>query len=321
MSNTASVHSQSYSHQYQHFLVKPVAGRIGAEISGIQLSAELPEAVVKDIRAALAQYKVVFFKGQTHLDDQSQEGFAQLLGKPIAHPTVPSKDGTAYVLELDSQHGDRANSWHTDVTFDVNPPAFSVLRGVVIPAAGGDTVWANAAAAYNDLPPELKTLAESLRAIHSNDYDYAAARPKASVEATEKHRKVFTSTIYETNHPVVRVHPENGERSLVLGHFFKRFVGLSTLDSLQLYHVLQHHVTRLENTVRWRWTVGDIAIWDNRATQHYAVDDYENAHRVVRRVTIAGPIPVGVDGQLSFAVKGVGKAQNDAVAQKNVKLA
>lgn len=321
MSNTASVHSNPTSHQYQHFQVKPVTGRIGAEISGVQLSADLSDAVITDIRAALAQYKVVFFKGQTHLDDQSQEAFAQLLGKPIAHPTVPSKDGTAYVLELDSKHGGRANSWHTDVTFDVNPPAFSILRGVVIPAAGGDTVWANAATAYNDLSPELKTLAESLRAIHSNEYDYAAARPKASADAYEKYRKVFTSTIYETNHPVVRVHPENGERSLVLGHFFKRFVGLSTQDSLQLFNVLQNHVTHLENTIRWRWTAGDIAIWDNRATQHYAVDDYEDAHRVVRRVTISGPIPVGVDGQFSFAVKGVGQAQNDSVVQQEVKSA
>lgn len=319
MTSIANI-SSTPTHQYDHFQVKPVAGRIGAEISGINLSADLPAHIVADIRAALVQYKVVFFKDQK-LDDQSQEAFAQLLGRPIAHPTVPSKDGTHYLLELDSKHGGRANSWHTDVTFDVNPPAFSILRAVTIPNAGGDTTWANAAAAYDDLSPELKMLAESLRAIHSNEYDYAAYRSNVDKEALDHYRKVFTSTIYETNHPVVRVHPESGEKSLVLGHFFKKFEGLSSTDSTRLFEVLQSHVTRLENTVRWRWSVGDVVIWDNRATQHYAVNDYGDQHRVVRRVTVAGPVPVGVDGKLSFGVKGFEQAKNDSTHKPDAKSA
>jgi alpha-ketoglutarate-dependent sulfate ester dioxygenase len=110
---------------------------------------------------------------------------------------------------------------------------------------------------------------------------------------------VFTSTVYETEHPIVRVHPETQERSLILGGFLQKLVGYSQADSARLIGILQSHVSRLENTVRWRWTEGDVAIWDNRATQHYAIDDYGNQPRVVRRVTIAGDVPVSVDGRRS----------------------
>jgi taurine dioxygenase len=221
----------------------------------------------------------------------------------VAHPTVPVREGSSYLLELDSKYGGRANSWHTDVTFVDAYPKASILRAVVIPEAGGDTVWANTAAAYNDLSPELKTLAESLRAIHTNLYDYAAARKDVSADQIKRHRDVFASTVYETEHPVVRVHPETGEKTLVLGHFLKQFVGHSTADSQRLFAILQEHVTRLENTVRWRWSPGDVVIWDNRATQHYAINDYGDAHRVVRRVTLAGEVPVGVDGRESVTLK------------------
>lgn len=280
--------------------VIPLTGRIGAEIKGIKLSGNLDALQVQQIREAILKYKVVFFRGQEHLDDKSQEQFAALLGEPEAHPTVKSKSGTNFIMELDTAHGGgRVDSWHTDVTFVDAYPSFSILRGVVIPAIGGDTVWANTVAAYEDLSPELKTLADGLRAIHTNDFDYAAQRINVSEDAEERNKKVLASIIYETEHPVVRVHPETGERSLVLGHFLKKIQGVSSADSAHLYSVLQSRVTRLENTVRWRWTVGDVAIWDNRATQHYAVNDYGDQHRVVRRVTVKGDVPVGVDGQRS----------------------
>ncbi|MNO49243.1 putative dioxygenase [compost metagenome] len=283
--------------------IHPVAGRIGAEIRGVQLSAALDAATVEAIQQALVQHKVIFFRDQTHLDDQGQEAFAKLLGEPVAHPTVPVRDGTAYVLELDGGEGRRANSWHTDVTFVDAYPKASILRSVVAPAAGGDTVWANTAAAYDDLPPELRELADKLWAVHSNEYDYAGVRPSVDPARLEEYRKVFASTVYETEHPVVRVHPLSGERTLLLGHFVKRLKGFSQQDSAQLFNVLQSHVTRLENTVRWRWREGDVAIWDNRATQHYAVDDYGSQPRVVRRVTLAGEVPVAIDGQLSRTVR------------------
>lgn len=294
----------------------PVAGRIGAEIRGVRLSPDLDAGTVQSIREAFLRYKVLFFREQHHLDDAGQEAFARLLGAPVAHPTVPVKPGTGYILELNSEHGGRADSWHTDVTFARAYPQASILRGVVIPAAGGDTVWANTATAYETLPEELRELADKLWAVHTNDYDYAAQKADVNEEAVRRHKEVFASTVYETEHPVVRVHPETGERTLVLGHFVRKFVGLSSADSAHLFAIFQNHITRLENTVRWRWAQGDVVIWDNRATQHYAVNDYGDQHRVVRRVTIDGDVPVSVDGRHSIARKGPDADAAGGLAEK-----
>lgn len=280
--------------------VVPVGGRIGAEIRGVRLSGDLPQQTVQAIRQAWLKHKVVFFRGQHHLDDSSQETLTAIFnGGAVAHPTVPVLKGTSFVHELDSRYGGRANSWHTDVTFVDAYPKASILRAITIPEFGGDTVWANTAAAYEDLSPELRALADKLWALHTNEYDYQASKPKASKEDLKYFQEVFTSTVYETEHPVVRVHPETGERTLLLGHFVKRILGLSSPDSARLFQVLQDHVTRLENTVRWRWQAGDVAVWDNRATQHYAINDYGDQLRVVRRVTVDGDVPVSVDGRRS----------------------
>lgn len=280
--------------------VIPIGGRIGAEVRGVRLSADLDAETVEAIRAAWLKHKVIFFRNQHHLDEAGQEALTRVFGgAPVSHPTVPSLEGTRYILELDSGQGGRANSWHTDVTFVDAYPKASILRALVVPPAGGDTVWANTAAAYEDLSPSLRALADTLWALHTNEYDYAARRPDATSEQVRRYQEVFTSTVYETQHPLVRVHPETGERTLVLGHFVKRILGLSSFDSAHLFQVFQEHVTRLENTVRWRWAVGDVAVWDNRATQHYAVNDYGDQRRVVRRVTVAGDVPVSVDGRRS----------------------
>src|SRR4051794_2754811 len=295
----------------EEIIVKPVAGRIGAEISGIKLAGYLDAQTLLVIQELLLKHKVIFFREQNHLDDKEQEAFAKLLGNPVVHPTVPAKDGSHYILELNSDHGGRANSWHTDVTFEAAYPKFSILRGVTVPEAGGDTIWANTATAYENLPEELRNLADQLWAVHTNEYDYATQRTNVSPEATKHYQEVFTSTIYETEHPVVHVHPETGERHLLLGHFVKKFVGLSSGDSAQLFNILQQHVIQLENTVRWKWSAGDVVVWDNRATQHYAVNDYDQAQRVVRRVTIDGDIPVSIDGRRSITRKKVSKNANN----------
>lgn len=276
-----------------------LAGRGGALIGGLKLGPDLHPATVSAIRSALLEHKVIFFRDQQHLTDRAQEGFAKLLGELLPHPTVPSVDGTDVVLELDSAHGGRADSWHTDVTFVAAYPMASVLRGVVIPEAGGDTIWSNTEAAYANLPTALARFADELRAIHTNQYDYAARRPAIDGESRKRYYEVFTSTVYETEHPVVRVHPETGRRTLVLGHFLQRFVGFPIHDSRKIFELLQSHVTLEENTIRWRWRTGDVAIWDNRATQHKAINDYGDARRIVHRVTIAGDVPVGVDGRPS----------------------
>lgn len=282
--------------------VEKVGGRIGAVISGVRLGGDLDEATVAAIRAAVLEHKVVFFRDQQHLDGDRHEAFGRLLGEPVAHPTVPSVDGK-YAFAVDNDHGGRANQWHSDVTFVPAFPAFSVLRAEVVPPYGGNTLWANTAAAYAGLPQPLKVLAENLRAVHTNDYDYAAVRPEAPSTELLQHRKVFTSTKFETEHPVVRVHPETGERVLLLGNFVKKLAGLRGSDSRTLINVFQSHVERPENTVRWQWRTGDVALWDNRATQHYGVDDSDAHERTLRRVTIDGDVPVGVDGSRSVLLQ------------------
>ncbi|WP_432164374.1 TauD/TfdA dioxygenase family protein [Streptomyces sp. bgisy031] len=278
--------------------VEKVGGRLGAVLSGVRLGGDLPPATVAAVRSALLRHKVVFFRGQGHLDEDSHEAFGRLLGTPVAHPTVPSADGR-YSFPIDSDHGGRANQWHTDVTFVPAYPAFSILRAVTVPPYGGNTLWANTATAYTHLPESLRALADGLRAVHSNDYDYAALRPDAVPEQLERFREVFASTKFLTEHPVVRVHPETGERVLLLGNFVQRVVGLTGRDSRALVDLFQSHVERPENTVRWQWRAGDVAIWDNRATQHYGVDDSDDHERKLRRVTIDGDVPVGVDGRSS----------------------
>ncbi|AJE45843.1 TauD/TfdA dioxygenase family protein [Celeribacter indicus] len=281
---------------------RPITPVIGAEIRGIRLSGDLPEPVVSALKALVARHKVLFFRDQDHLDDAGQEAFAKRLGDLVPHPTQHIREGTSSLLELDSDHGGRADNWHTDVTFVPAYPKYSVLRGVVIPETGGDTIWANTATAYDALPAALKQLADGLRAVHSNAYDYAALRPKATETETKHYKEVFSSTAFQTEHPVVRVHPETGERTLLLGSFVQRISGLSRADGQKIYEIFQEHITAPEHTVRWQWQPNDVAIWDNRATQHVAVNDYGDAHRVVRRVTIDGDIPVGVDGRESAAL-------------------
>lgn len=283
--------------------VAPVAGRIGAEIRGIALSGDLDDATVTAIRAALVRHKVIFFRDQHHLGDAGQEAFTARLGDPVKHPTVPAAEGSRFLLDLNAEAGYGAASWHTDVTFVPAYPAASILRALVVPEAGGDTMWANAATAYEELPAPLKILVDNLSAVHSNVYDYAGSFAGRDAKQVAQYRQTFASTEYETEHPVVRIHPESGERTLIVGHFLKHFVGLNSADSQRLYAVLQDHITRPENTVRWRWRVGDVAIWDNRATQHRAVADFGTQARQLRRSTIHGPVPLGIDGRESRALK------------------
>lgn len=284
------------------FEIVPVSGRIGAEVRGVKLADAEADELIAPIWQALTRHKVLFFRDQ-NLDDESHEAFAAAFGDPVAHPTVPVASGSRTLLPLETREGYAASSWHTDVTFVDAFPAASILRGIEIPAAGGDTLWANTVAAYAGLPEPLKTLADSLWAVHSNDYDYAQTAPNADSDRVAQHRAVFVSTVYETEHPVVHVHPLTGEKGLLLGHFVKRFVGLSAQESNLLLGLFQQHVTKPENTVRWRWRAGDVAIWDNRATQHRAIADFGTQHRHLRRATLNGTPAVALDGSLSRQIK------------------
>jgi len=292
----------------QKIEVKPVTPRIGAVISGADLGGDLAGETVSEIRIALLRRRVVFFRDQ-HLDASGQLKFARRLG-PLtrAHPTLPGSSESPALFDLDSQTGSAANHWHTDVTFVQQPPVFSMLRATVIPEIGGDTLWANTVAAYEDLRPTIRTLADELRAIHSNGNDYGRAdvistSGKLSAERLD-HIRAFVSKVFETEHPVVRIHTETEERALLLGGFAQRLAAHSSAESTDILRTFQSYVTRPENTVRWHWRQGDVAIWDNRSTQHYAIYDYGDRHRSVQRVTTAGITPVGIDGRESAVIKG-----------------
>jgi len=305
--------NDTHAGDYEHIEVRKIGGNIGAEVGGVVADGELAEEVVRELRRALLRHRVIFLCGQQIGADDTQLRFAKLLGTPTKpHPTVAG-DGAA-VLPIDSEQG-KANSWHTDVTFVDRIPAISVLRAVTLPPYGGTTVWANTVRAYETLPEPLKALAERLRAVHSNRYDYAGHRGEeriGGVDVKEQaYREEFEQLDFIAEHPVIRVHPETSEPAFVLGHFVRGIVGLQEPDARALFDVLQRHITRLENTVRWTWAPGDIAIWDNRATQHYAVADYDDHPRLMHRITLAGDIPVGLDGLPSLALKGDASQYSD----------
>ena len=249
---------------------------------GVEL-ATLDSATSEQLRTALWRHRVLFLRDQ-HLDDAGHEVAARALGELAPYAL---HGGGGALLEMDAAHGGKANVWHTDSTFEVEPPLMAVLRAVAVPAVGGDTLWANTAAAYLALPPALRSLADALTATHSNAYDFAGSRPGVSREAAERYATRFvTAQVYRTEHPVARPHPVTGEPCLFLGNFVTGIEGWAATEARAVLGALQAYVVQPENTVRWRWRAGDVAIWDNAATQHYALDDYGDAARIVKRATI-----------------------------------
>jgi alpha-ketoglutarate-dependent taurine dioxygenase len=282
--------------------IRKVTARIGAQVSGVDISRDLDQDTAAALRAALNEHKALVFS-DVDLDDEGQQRFARHFGElTTAHPTVPAVEGAPNVLPVDSEDG-RANRWHTDVTFVLNPPQASTLRSIVIPPYGGETLIANAAAAYRDLPEPLRHVADTLWAEHTNDYDYVV--PEESVnEEKAAQRAQFTSIKFRTAHPVVRVHPLTGERGLFIGGFAQRIVGLSVGESRKILDLLESYVTRPENILRWRWSPNQLVLFDNRITQHYAIDNYDDRPRRLHRVTVAGDVPVGVNGKPSYSITG-----------------
>lgn len=279
--------------------IVPVTGSIGAEIRGVRLCGDLAPDTVAGIRAALLEHKVVFFRDQHHLDDAGQEAFAGLFGELQKHPMVDAAGESAALMELDEASSYAASVWHTDMTFLPDPAAFAVLRALELPPLGGDTMWANAANGYRRLPEVLKPLAESLWAIHSTDFDFDGAFSEDYKARLRDYGANTRKHVVRTAHPVVQIHPETGERSLILGSWVKRFVGLNNTDSAKIFDVLQSYVSDPENTVRWNWRPGDVAMWDNRATQHRSVPDHGSSPRRLRRATVLGTVPTAIDGNRS----------------------
>ncbi|MFI1033834.1 TauD/TfdA dioxygenase family protein [Streptomyces sp. NPDC020951] len=283
--------------------IQKVTANIGARVSGVDIAKPLDEEQVAAIREALNVHKALVFD-EVNLDDAGQQAFVRHFGDlTTAHPTVESVDSAPNVLPVDSERGRAANHWHTDVTFVLNPPQASTLRSITIPPYGGETLIASSAAAYRDLPESLRRLADTLWAEHTNDYDYAVPAEELDEEQAAQRAK-FTSIKYRTVHPVVRVHPLTGERGLFIGGFAQRIVGLSPAESRKILDLLQAYVTRPENILRHRWSVNQLVLFDNRITQHYAIDNYNGLPRRLHRVTVAGDVPVGIEGKESYSIEG-----------------
>ncbi|OAF14081.1 taurine catabolism dioxygenase [Bradyrhizobium centrolobii] len=261
------------------------AARLSAEIRNVRLSGDLSEEVVDAIRQLLIEHRVLFFRGQRHFDGAEQERLAIRLGKLAQQSIAPTKglsSGTDLDPGLEGRSAGQAN-----VRYD---QTVSVMRGAVM-APHGDAAWSNLAAAYLDLPLPLRRLADELWVVRSNAHDHALeARPIRA--GTPPLDKSFAGMPCEGADPVVRFHPETGERLLVLGNFEQRFVGLQTYTGNKLFDLLESYITAPENTVRWSWTEDDIAIWDNRAAQHYPVRAHADQHQKVRRLVIDCELPV-----------------------------
>ncbi|MFF6953453.1 TauD/TfdA dioxygenase family protein [Streptomyces iakyrus] len=283
--------------------IHKVTANIGARVEGVDLTRPLDQETSTALREALNTHKALVFDAKG-LDDAGQQAFVRHFGDiTTAHPTVSAVDGAPNVLPVDSEGGRAANHWHTDVTFVLNPPQATSLRSITVPPYGGETLIASSAAAYRNLPDSLRGLADTLWAEHTNDYDYAV--PEEDVDAEQSARRAqFTSIKYRTVHPVVRVHPLTGERGLFIGGFAQRIVGLSAGESRKILDLLQAYVTRPENILRHRWSPNQLVLFDNRITQHYAVDNYDGLPRRLHRVTVAGDVPVGVESKESYVIEG-----------------
>ena len=267
--------------------VVPLTLHIGAEIRGVDLSKPLPPEQLKQVRDAFLKWKVVFFRGQ-NLDHAQHVAMARQFGEPtIGHAVFGHVEGYPEVYSVAKNRTANENreqmmvtpwsGWHTDVTAAVNPPFASILRGVTIPPYGGDTFWTNLVAAYQGLSPTMRGFVDGLRPLASE-------------------------------HPLVTVHAETGERVLFASpSYIKSIVGLTPREGQKLLELIWEHVTRPEYTVRFKWNAGDIAFWDNRSTSHLAPTDIfqSDFDRQLYRITLVGQPLVGVDGRPSTAIEGL----------------
>jgi alpha-ketoglutarate-dependent sulfate ester dioxygenase len=299
--------------------VNPVAGRIGAEIAGVDISTPLSAAEVATIQQALDEWKVVFFRGQ-NLDHASQIAFGRQFGEltyahphddapPDSHPEIYTVDPRRFTQRygVDDEPKVRrysySSGWHTDVTPAINPPAGSILRAEVIPAYGGDTTFTNLVAAYEGLSEPFQRFADTLRAEHRYGANWSGLPRPGRAKLTER----FEKNALVSHHPVVRVHPRTGEKALFVNPVFTdHILDVSPIESRLILGYLFDEITRAEYQVRFRWEPGSVAFWDNRATSHLGPQDlgHLDVERVLHRVTLIGEVPVGPDGRESDLVEG-----------------
>ncbi|MFD4370892.1 TauD/TfdA dioxygenase family protein [Streptomyces sp. NPDC058486] len=268
---------------YRLLDITPLTPHIGAEITGVDLTRPLGEELAEELRQALLEWKVVFFRDQGDVTQEHHVALSAVWGAPEVNPFFP-KGGTVGVSRLakDAMAVGNENIWHSDHSFMAAPALGSVLRAVEIPPAGGDTMWADMGAAYDNLPEETKARVDGLTAVH----DWV---PSWGATMSEEQVAHFRRTLPPVEHPVVVRHPRTGRKTLYVNEpFTTRITGLSDEENRELLDTLVLQARIPEYQVRFRWQPGSLAIWDNIAVQHYAINDYFPERRVMERIAIAG---------------------------------
>ncbi|MEX2293891.1 MAG: TauD/TfdA family dioxygenase [Acidimicrobiales bacterium] len=271
--------------------VTPIAGALGAEIAGVDLGADLDDAVIAAVRGVWLDHGVVFFREQD-LDADRFLAFASTLGEPTPYPFVPGLDGHPEIIAVTKLPHERINFggiWHSDTTYLDEPPMATLLLAREVPEAGGDTMFADMYGAYETLSPAMQAMLDPLQAVSSSAL--------ADVSKTREDRRrdggsAADDRVFEAVHPVVRTHPETGRRALFVNVAHTvRFDGMSEEESQPLLQYLFRHQVRPELTCRFHWEVGSLALWDNRCVQHNPVNDYHGHRRVMHRISLAGDRP------------------------------
>ncbi len=276
---------------YTRIRVEPLSPALGAEVYGVDLAGPLDESSVAEIRRAFLSHLVIFFRDQTMTPEQFLR-FARTMGEPSEYPMVKGMDEYPEITEVIKKEDERVNFggiWHSDTTYLEYPPMATMLYALEVPPVGGDTLFANMHMAYESLSSGMQRLLEGLTAVNSAGKDIAAATRADRIR--ERPGDVGDS-VPTAEHPLVRTHPETGLQALYVnpGHTV-RIGGLSEPESAPILDYLYAHQTRAEFTCRFRWRVGSLAFWDNRAAQHYPLNDYHGFRRAMQRITLAGDRP------------------------------
>ena len=273
--------------------IRPIAGALGAEISGVDLAKDLTDETVAAIRRAWLEHLVLFFRDQP-LAPRDFLAFAKRFGEPIEYPFVKGLDDFPEIIPVLKRETEQVNFggvWHSDTTYLDIPPMASMLVAREVPPAGGDTIFANQYLAYETLSAGMRRMLEPLQAVASS---LKADASKTREDRLKDSGRADAKKEYVASHPVVRVHPETGRRALYVNvAHTTHFDGMTPEESAPILRFLFEHQIRLEFTCRFRWTPGAIAFWDNRCAQHNAINDYHGHRRSMHRITLAGDKPKG----------------------------
>lgn len=273
--------------------IRPLTTALGAEVVGVDLAREDDPEVYAEIRQALLDHLVIFFRDQTLTPERHKE-ITRRFGEIVIHRSYKGLDGHPEIMPVVKEKTDKDNigsTWHSDMSFLEEPPLGSILYAREIPPYGGDTLFANQYLAYETLSPGMRAMLDGMRAVHSDGFLIARARERNATRSTQL-REDKQGTITSAVHPVVRTHDETGRKALYVNYpFTEHFEGMTREESLPLLEFLYDHAVRPEFTCRFRWQIGSVAFWDNRSCQHNALNDYHGYRREMHRTTIAGPRP------------------------------